>query len=66
MREIISKGNKRVAICSACGCYFKYDESDIRATFRDIELYKVKNFYVECPECDGVIPLWKENKTSIL
>lgn len=62
MIEIIKRGTKKTCTCDNCGCYFSYEEEDIKVesyhafdiTQMGDDTYKE---YVQCPQCDTEIIL---------
>ena len=56
MIKVIKEGTKQTITCEDCGCYFSFEEEDLKfmdyrnGTFQSGIKYGYKK-YVECPQC---------------
>lgn len=54
MIKIIRQGTRKTIECDKCGCFFSYENEDIRR--HDIGNYDLK-IYIVCPQCKNEIIL---------
>lgn len=63
MIKIITKGTRKRITCEECGCYFSYDQEDVKEVPADLTGgYTVRKHIVACPQCE--VPVYVDEVTT--